>query len=309
MTQPPNHDLAASDLPVALYLNQRVAFDLLATLEGGFTQLTSIQRSSSDGKASSAGVEAGLGSSNPFAWLGITFGAKGSREASSTSSGTSAEELVHTPTSLFARLRQELKRRELIRAIEGEENGLSSVKPGDFVEFQATLRRSPLVDVLTTFRQLLPMADVFSPSIQTSGGAGKNQRGSPKQPNQAQVLLRQVEGMLQAITAEGSKDLIADCGSLRFVLTAEEAFFVDPTMNDVIDGTFRIFGKVTRVVPRGASSGISLLRKSALGNFGGMVEQLGTAFESLPDAGFTGQKVETEVPAPTLQVIPIAIFA
>ena len=80
-------------------------------------------------------------------------------------------------------------------------------------------------------------------------------------------------------------------------------------MNDVIDGTFRVFGKVTRVVPAGAEEGISLLRKSAIGNLGGVTDQLASVFDSLPEAGFTGQRVETEIPAPTLQMIPIAIFA
>ncbi len=32
-------------------------------------------------------------------------------------------------------------------------------------------------------------------------------------------------------------------------------------------------------------------------------------FESLPGADSASQKVESEIPAPTLQVIPIAIFA
>ena len=124
-----------------------------------------------------------------------------------------------------------------------------------------------------------------------------------------QQTMKQIETLLDAVTAEGSEDLIAECGPNRFVLTAETTYFVDPTMNDVIDGTFRIFGKVTRVVPVGADEGISLLRKSAIGNIGGVGDQLGSAFASLSDAGFTGQAVETEIPPPTLQIIPIAIFA
>ena len=51
--------------------------------------------------------------------------------------------------------------------------------------------------------------------------------------------------MLNAVTAAGSEDLVAECGVHRFVLTAEKPYFVDSTMNDVIDGTFRVFGKVT----------------------------------------------------------------
>ena len=120
-------------------------------------------------------------------------------------------------------------------------------------------------------------------------------------------LVKQITTMRDAVTAAGSEDFIAECGDNRFVLTAESAYFVDSTMNDVIDGTFRVFGKVTRVVLGDAERGINLLRKSALGNFGGIAEQLEPAFEPL--SAFTGQDMVTEIPPPTLQVIPIGIFA
>ena len=102
--------LAASDLPIALYLNQRVTFDLLAVIEDGFAQLTTVQESSSDAKNSELATEAGLGISNVVAFLGVTLGAKARRGTASTSTDTRTHELVHTPTSLSARLRQELVR-------------------------------------------------------------------------------------------------------------------------------------------------------------------------------------------------------
>ena len=306
-----NDDIRATDLPVALYLNQRVTFDLLATLEDGFAHLTTVQESSSDTRTADLQGEAGLGISNVFALLGVTFGAKAARGLAKTSVGTTTQELIHTPTSLFAKLRQELLDRDLVRPVAGDAAGFDAIQPGDFVEFQATLRRSPLVALLSTFRELIPMMGAFGQGGTAPPGpkGAKHQAGGKKGPSELQVMQRQVDAMLQAVTAAGSQDLVAECGELRFVLTAEEAYFIDKTMNDVIDGTFRVFGKVTRVVPDGEPAGISLLRKTALGNFGQVVEQLGSAFADLPDAGFTGQKVETEIPPPTLQVIPIAIFA
>lgn len=119
----------------------------------------------------------------------------------------------------------------------------------------------------------------------------------------------QIQAMREAITGSGSEDLIAESGELQFVLTTERPYFVDSTMNDVIDGTFHIFGKVTRVVTSESADSISLLRNTPLGNLGGLVKDLEGAFSSLPEAGFTGQQVKTEIPAPTLQVIPIGIFA
>lgn len=301
--------LVASDLPVALYLNQRVTFDLLAALEGGFAHLTAVQQSSSNTKSAGLQGEAGLGISNVFALLGITLGAKASRETSSTSSGTTTEELIHTPTSLFARLRKELVENGLVKTVESTGVGLDAVGPGDFVEFEAVLRPSPLISVLRAFQELMPIVEGLSPPPATVASQGKGRQPAAKRPSEMQAIARQIDAVLQAVTAEGSKDLVADCGALRFVLAVEEAYFVDPSMNDVIDGTFRVFGKVTRVVPAADEAGISLLRKTALGNFGEIVEKLGEAFALLQNSGFTGPTVETRIPGPSLQVIPIGIFA
>ena len=300
--------IQASDLPIALYLNQRVTFDLLAALEGGFARVTTVQESSSDAKHS--GVEGGLGVGNPFALLGLSFGAKGGRDSTNASLETTSEELVHTPTSLFARLRRELIRRNLVKNIGACQIGLQGIDPGDFVEFRGVLRRSPLMVVLNAIRELASMADAFEGTPGSSRpDASRRPRGKSKQRGETSQIVKQVDTIAESIAAPGSEDLIAECGESRFVLTTELAYFVDPTMNDVIDGTFRVFGKVARVVPEGSDGGISLFRKSPLKNFDGLVDKLESAFASLPQAGFTGQKVETEIPAPTLQLIPIGIFA
>ena len=81
MLDTPPDEFKASDLPIALYLNQRVTFDLLAVLEDGFTRMATIQTSSSN--AETTGLEAGaqLGIANPFAFLGLSLGGKGKRDA------------------------------------------------------------------------------------------------------------------------------------------------------------------------------------------------------------------------------------
>ena len=305
----------ASDLPIALYLNQRVTFDLLAILEDGFAQMTTLQASSSssEGSAVEAGGQLGIG--NPFAFLGLSLGGKGKRDATTKSDEVISEQLFHTPTSLFARLREQLMEKGLVKVLEANLVAFEDVVPGQFVEFEAVLRRSPAVSVLETVIGLAPIMEAVdvSPAPSSAGSTGQkrggsNQRGQAKQKVQPVEGMKEVKLMLDAFTAAGSEDLVAECGVHRFVLTAEKPYFVDSTMNDVIDGTFRVFGKVTRVVPEEAGEGISLLRRSALGNFGDVVKELQPVFAGLREAGFTGE-VETEIPAPTLQLIPIGIFA
>lgn len=314
-SEQPTSQVEASDLPIALYLNQRVTFDLLATLEDGFSHMTTLQASSSnaDGSELEAGAQLGIG--NPFAFLGLSLGGKGTHNASSQSGEVITEQLVHTPTSLFARLRQQLMEHGLVRVLEANSVDFEHVAPGQFVEFEAVLRRSPVLSVLESLIRLVPILEAVdaspastapkNPSRRKSGRGQKNQVTQKSQPVEG---VREVKLMRDAVAAAGSEDFVAECGVHRFLLTAEKPYFVDSTMNDAIDGTFRVFGKVTRVVPEDAEEGISLLRRSALGNFGDVVKELQPVFEGLRDAGFSGE-AETEIPAPTLQLIPIGIFA
>lgn len=317
-------EFKASDLPIALYLNQRVTFDLLAILEDGFARMTTLQTSSSDAQSSGVEGAAQLGIGNPFAFLGLSLGAKGQRDTASAAAEVLTEQLVHTPTSLFARLRQELLRRGLVKVLEGDSVAFEEVRPGQFIEFEAVLRRSPIVTVLEAFIGLAPFIEALEvPSESSSVGntagrkAGRNQKSRERQQarskprSQPPEGLNEVKLMHEAVTAAGSEDLVAECGTHRFVLTAEQPYFVDSSMNDVIDGTFRVFAKITRVVPQKdgeKEEGISLLRRSALAGLGDAGKELHSVFATFAEAGFT-KEAETEIPAPTLQMIPIGIFA
>ena len=311
----PDHEqsgLVATDLPITLYLNQRLTFDLLATLEGGFSSFATVTTTSAGETTTEASGEAQLGFNNGFALLGVKLGGRGSRQAQQSQSESATEDIVHTPTSLFARLRKELHARELVRSISSSSE-LEAVSPSDFVEFEGTLRRSPIVELLLVYSELLPLVELADAG--TAKKANRNPRknrraassGGGQQRNEQSSGQEQIEMLQSAVTAEGSHDLVAEVGTMRVVLTAEEKYFLDKSMNDTVDGTFRVFGKVTRVIPSGDEA-IGLLRKTALGKFPSIVEELGTAVAGVQTSGFSGP-VETEIEGPTLQVIPIAIFS
>ncbi len=304
-------DLDATDLPITLYLNQRLTFDLLAVLQGGFSSFSTVQTTSSGETTTNVNGKAQLGASNVFALLGVNLSAQGSRQAGEKKSESTTEEIVHTPTSLFARLRKDLQERKLVRCLSPSLT-LEDVRPGDFVEFEATLRRSPLIDILYTFSELMPLmnlANSGSSEITSQGRRDRNtkSRKVPNKQNENSALKEQIDLIKSAVTAGGSQDFIAEMDYLRVVLTTEQDYFIDPSMNDIIDGTFRVFGKATRVISDDTES-ISLLRKTALGKFGTIVEALGPAMASIQDIGFSGS-VETKIPGPSMQVIPIAIFS
>ena len=311
MSDEKHSDLKATDLPITLYLNQRLTFDLLATLQEGFSSFSTVQTTLSGEEMTDVRGKAQLGVSNVFALLGVNFSAQGSQHVGQKKSKSSTEEIVHTPASLFAKLRNELWDRKLVHCVSSSST-LEDIHPSNFVEFQATLRRSPLINILDTFLELMPLISLTNtePSntaSQGSRGKSAKSRKTTRKQNEDSDTKKQIELIKSAVTAEGSQDFIAEMDRLRVVLTTEQDYFIDPSMNDIIDGTFCVFGKTTRVVCDDTER-ISLLRKTALGKFGNIVEELVRAMERFQEIGFS-EPVETEIFGPTMQVIPIAIFS
>ena len=305
-----DHDqIRASDLPIVLYLNQRLTFDVLASLDGGFSHFTTIQTTFAGESSREMAGEAKLGVSNVFALLGVGF--SGSRRIGQKQSESATREIIHTPASLFARLRKDLRDRRLVHEISNSSD-LEEIQPGEFVEFEATLRRVPLIELLSAFSQIMSlMEQVKQTNDQTTTRLGQRRKANRDQRTQTQdgtdSIKQQIELFQSAVTAEGSEDLIAEVSEMRVILTTELKYFIDPSMNDTIDGTFRVLGKATRIIHNN-DEGISLLRKTALGKFGNLVGELGLAMANMQDTGFNGP-IETEIRGPAMQVIPIAIFS
>src|SRR4029453_7860030 len=136
-----------SDYSVAVYLNQAVVFDLLAIIEDGMAQVSTIKTSESK----KAGGEAGIGASNVFALLGISL--KGAVE--NVGGREVTHERVHTPTSLFSKVRNHLRKAKLVHDLTGVSANLADARPGHFVEVEVRLRRNPLVDALEAVNETI----------------------------------------------------------------------------------------------------------------------------------------------------------
>lgn len=303
MTSGDTPERSSNDLLIVQYLNQRLTFDLLATIEDGFAHLTTVESLSQRFNSDTTSGQAGFTVGNVFAFLGISLDAKISGDSTDAESddARTTEQLIHTPASLFARLRSILVAEGLVAEI-ADSRGITNVEEGSFVEFRATLHRHQLTEMLEVFETVLPML------VDTSEPQNRNKRNRPntEQTNLA-ATLSQVKSMHQAVSGDGSQDLIAKLGDTAVVLTVEVGSFIEPTMNDVLDGTFRVLGKVTRVVTDSSDS-INLLRRSPIAKFPAVREIL-SQLSSLEGLEFEGGIPETNIPSPTLQVIPIAIFA
>ena len=301
----------ANDLPITLYLNQRLAFDLLASLKGGFSSFSTVQTTSDTEAHTSGQGGAQFGVKNVFGLFSISLGAQGARQKMTGQGATKTEEIIHTPTSLFAQLRKDLKERNLVQEISPPVD-VENFSPGDFIEFKATLRRNPLVDMLDTLSmifQLIEVANKASPRTPQAGGNRKKSGGHQigNTSNSFSGAKKKLEALKSMIASGESEDLIAETGALRTVMTVEGRYFIDPTMNDIIDGTFRVFGKVVRVVESNGES-ISLFRKAALGKFVEGENILDGMTENMSSIGYK-ETLETEIAGPAIQIIPIAIYS
>ena len=211
MTNTDYRDVKPSDLPVIQYLNQRITFDLLATLEDGFSQFKTLETQYSDSSGASSSLQGGIGGKNVLTLLGISLGGKISESAEDSQREVTKEELVHTPSSLFARLRNELYTRSLVNQID-ESGNLDGISEGDFVEFKATLHRIQIFEIFEVFELLSPILELTDTNTQPAD-TGRSRRSRRRQNNQQDNnqqgnVLDQVKGIRDMISRSGSQDII-----------------------------------------------------------------------------------------------------
>ena len=292
------------NLIVPVYLNQRIVFDMIAMLQGGIatvTNITMIDQSKDEVKAK-AGVSLGLSEAlSSLLKIGLSGEASGS-------SGESAEkkvgeERVHTPASLFFTLRNLLYEKELLNV--DEEN--FEPKPGDIVEFEATLKRNPIIETMDSFAELIDLATVFSDDLQKPG-RGNGKSGT----SENQKIKNQILSFSESLKSGNSIDLTTGelkCGH-KAVVTIEIQYLNDPLMSDLVDGTFHVVGKIIRVVSDN-SEAISLIRKTAMSKMPHHI--LNETFSILStltnDQKFELPELEWEIQGPVIQIIPIAVFS
>jgi len=211
---------------------------------------------------------------------------------------TRSEQRIHTPASLFIALRALLREKKFIV----NDKAGAQFKPGDIVEFSAVLQRNPLLETIESFIELVDMMQLFTK------GESKQKGG---QSSDLTKTKRQMESFVKALRGSDTVDLTTDglMSSHRAVITLEQQYLSDPTMADLVDGTFRVVGKLIRVVDEGDEP-ISLNRKSAMGKLPPTIlGEMKQAFASPDLGGFAFRTLEWEIPGPAIQVLPIAIFA
>jgi hypothetical protein len=290
-------------LIVPVYLNQRLVFDLLAMLQGGISTVTAVTKTESSNSSSQEKAGAAFGLSQAFSTLlKIDISGETSKSKKNGEESRVSEERVHTPASLFYQLRNIMLERNLLKLLSPE----VSPEPGDIVEFEASLKRNPIVETMDTLSEMMNMAILFDDKGGQQKGAKRNQE------SEYHKIQKQMMAFSETLKTGDTIDLTADnlSTSHAAVITLETGYLNDPMMSDLVDGKFRVLGKVIRSLDSSNES-ISLIRKTALskmpapllGKVFGQLATLGT------EQGFGIPSLTLEIPGPAIQVLPVAIYA
>ena len=287
-----------TDLIIPVYLNQRIVFDLMAVLEGGLASVTQVSQTTlvAANTTQQIGATFGLGAALS-SLLKIDLNAKRDKQDSDSNSTTKTEERIHTSVSLFIALRAALREKGHLKQLESD----SIVSPGDLIEFASTLHRNPLIETLGSFLEMIDMFQVFL----------DKPKGKGNQQQEMTQIKKQMGSLVSSLKTGETTDLTTQqlVSGHRAVISLENQSLNDPTMSDLVDGTFRVIGKVTRVISE-AEGAISLNRKSAINRLPTAVwEQFKITMASPELSAMALPPLEWEIKGPAIQVLPIAIFA
>jgi len=191
-------DLKCSDLCVPIYLNQQVVFDLLAILEDGFSHLSSVKAFSSGNESQKSNIGASLGGKF-LDIVGISFKGDRIKETGSNEQVEVSKEKVHTPASLFSKLRTELNEQGLIARLENIED-IEQLNSGQFIELHVILKKPSLIDTIEGFKRLMEIVSLISEKDNTGERSRKGKRSETQKDTNQEIIPRQIDVMLKALT-------------------------------------------------------------------------------------------------------------
>ncbi|PHZ60197.1 hypothetical protein CRG86_002935 [Photobacterium leiognathi] len=287
-------------LIVPVYLNQKLVFDLLAMLQDGICTVTAINTNSSEASNNNEKLSVGFGLNEAFSTL-LKIDLSGSQDKSKSDNRSveTTQEKVHTPVSLFFKLRNLLVEKGHISQL----NIDSQVISGDFIEFEGQLNRNPIIETLDSMAEMMSMAEVFDNKPKAKG------KGVPN--NEYKVIREQMQQFSSSLKSGNTTDLTVSnlVSGHNALITVETAFLNDPFMSDLVDGQFKVLGKVIRSVEDGET--ISLLRKTAMSKMPSpiLMQAIGKMSELGSEGGFNIPELKYDIEGRAFQIIPIAIYA
>jgi hypothetical protein len=298
----------SAELSIPIYLNQRIVFDFLAIIEDGFSTISQNKLLSSTDKEKGGIIEGSVGISNAFGLFGVSLKGSRRKRKAEKDSMEIIEERIHTPTSLFSRMRSTIIENNLLKKLDS----INNISGGDFIEFRAIIRKNPIVSSLERMKTLLDLVVSVNPSaLNQNTQTGKGHKTSNPNNVKNNPIMKQFDAIIKGLTGSSGTDLIAEPidSTCKIVLSSETKYFQNNNDEEIIDGEYLVLGKVIRIINEDSEESIDLLRKTSFSSLNqNFMQTLLAGFQELPEEQFKTIEIYTEVKAPALQIIPIAIF-
>ncbi|ODU52606.1 hypothetical protein ABT09_02565 [bacterium SCN 57-13] len=299
-----------------VYLNEQAVLDLIAVMEDGFARIstqTSVNSQNSEGKANISGS---IGSKFfSFLNLGVDTDIANTREVQNAE--TRSIERTHTATSLFIRLRRLLSSSKNLKRVSIPAD-LKTLRAGEFIEIEANLKKNPMLDALES---LMHLKEIFvfaklanTPLIDTDEDGNvrilSNDERIASAFGETIPLFEMLDSIVNALRLSGSIELFGiTSGGVNSVLSTEQSLFSIKDPYGIVDGQYRIMGKVTQVLHRDSEQKINLLRRTGFSKVNGdILLPLVNGLTDLSKDGFDVGKIIVEVEGPAIQITPICIY-
>jgi len=309
----------SDDLSIPIYLNQQIVFDLLAVFENGFSQIIAFKESESNNENLDCSIS-GKMKANILSFFKVSLNSdikqKTAVEAQSEMSGTK----VHTPASLFWKLRKNLSANNIIKKIDSMEV-FDNLVCGDFVEFEATIRKNPLIESIETLLNTFELMKALEPFMDMNSqleNVGKNQQnksGKGAKNNTInkspfEIMKGAFEGFYKSLTS--SNDIYGEILTIengKAVIVTKDVYYNDTSIQDLIDGKFIVLGRITQKLSKDCSDSINLLRNTNLNGVNQeLIEDLTNKLNTDLNQTLTIPEIFNEIKYPAIQIIPIAIY-
>lgn len=322
--------MARADRPTLVhpvYLDTPMLMSFVATLEDGVSLGAAVTESSGKTKSTDLSGSGEGGTDSVLALLGVKLTATGelSRSTETDKSVQQTFTRQHTLASLFSRLVQGLTVAKAVKI----NPTVEKVQTGDLVIFDARIEENPLEVALTTTHGLLPLikqaqADpsLTEPEPQATP-PNRAQRRHPEHPNNTPAAeneaedendggfdLDWIESLIDVLRSEQESsaviDLVGHGTGFSSIITADRGFFSNSSRAAILDGEFKVLGKVTAVVSDPDAS-VSLIRRGASARVEGMFAAIAEMLSAFEDS-FARPLPPSQISGPLLQVLPVAIY-
>src|SRR5690606_7391895 len=220
-----------------------------------------------------------------------------------------------------------LDEEQLIKRFDGSDASWSNLEPSDFVEIRGVFRPNAFSHWLNTVNRIITMIlPIYKYEITTLESKKTAVKGDKvaqteldQQINQSKNQIREFEYLSEILGTftsdleqENTRLFIVDLHGTqdyKGVIALSLEFLRDKSTWEISHKEFRLLGKVVRRLDKGTEEQIDLLSGTGFGGFGEQIlSELFANFHSIDQKTIKVPELVTSIPAPALQIVPLAVY-